>query len=70
MTPSGFRSASGDVGWLLARGLLLPQLVGAVAEGLRFLQERLLLGGILLEVRLEPKQETLERERLDEVGLD
>src|SRR5437762_4572303 len=53
-----------------AGDLLLAQLLRLVAQPIGFLEQLLLLGGILLQVRLEPQQEILVHERFGIVRLD
>src|SRR5579862_1981438 len=56
--------------WRLgARRLLLTQGVRLLAEAGGFLDERLLLGRVLLEESLRPKEQALVDERVDVVGL-
>src|SRR5207237_9639039 len=53
-----------------AGDLLFPQLLRLVAEPIGFLEQLLLLVGILLQVRLEPQQEILVDEHFGIVRLD
>src|SRR6185369_754002 len=51
-------------------GLLPAELFRLVAEIVRFLEKRLLLGRILLQIGLEPQQQSFVGHRIRVVGLD
>src|SRR5687767_6909911 len=50
-------------------GLLFAEFLGTVAQPVRFLQQRLLFPGVLLQIRLQTEEEILVHERLRVVVL-